>query len=220
MLTCLCACFPHFESLGEQEKQTLREATRAAVYRRGEVIHGHAGECTGAILIHRGRVRAYLLSAEGREVTLSRPEAGECCMLSALCARPALSFDIWLEAEVDTEVFVIDPATLNTLCEGSLALQNDLLAAVAARFSEVLNTLEGVLFKSPAARLASFLLQEAEKRGSLTLRLTQEQIARFVGSAREVISRTLREMSDKGLVEVGRGTVRLCDRAGLSLLTD
>lgn len=92
------------------------------------------------------------------------------------------------------------------------------LEATVRRFSDVVWLMEQVLFMSLDKRLAIFLLDESAKTGSDTLRLTQEQIARYMGSAREVVSRMLKYFSSEGLVQVVRGGVRILDRSRLRAL--
>ncbi len=207
--------FPFWEKLSDAERTLLCENTTCHTYRQGDIIHGLFGRCTGPILIRQGNVRAYMLSDEGREITLYRLQAGDFCMLSASCIFDAITFDVMVEAEDDTEVCITAPRVFGELCAHNLYVENYMLKVAAARFSDVMWSFQEILFKSFDRRLAAFLIEVLDKEGGDTVNLTQEQIARYLGSAREVVSRMLKYFAGEGLLSVQRGGVRVLDLARL-----
>lgn len=81
--------------------------------------------------------------------------------------------------------------------------------------SQVVWTLEQILFMSMDRRLAQFLLEESEKNKEEVVRLTHEQIARYIGSAREVVSRMLKYFEQENLLKISRGSIAILNKQGL-----
>lgn len=207
--------FPFWDKLNEKQKNELCMQTSYAEYDKGANIHGNTGHCTGAIFIKSGVLRAYMLSDEGKEITLYRLYPGDICMLSASCVLQTITFDVYVDAEVKSEVYIISSGAFARLTEENIYVENFALKTATERFSEVMWAMQQILFMSFDRRLAVFLLDELAKDGGDTIRLTQEQIAKYMGSAREVVSRMLKYFSTEGLVEVARGGVRIIDKARL-----
>ena len=206
---------PFWKDMSEQQKELLCSHTSLAVYDKGQNIHGNTGNCTGAILVKSGLLRTYMLSDEGREITLYRLYPGDICMLSASCVLQTITFDVYVDAEVKSEVYIISSGAFAKLTEENIYVENFALKIATERFSEVMWAMQQILFMSFDRRLAVFLLDELAKDGGDSIKLTQEQIARYVGSAREVVSRMLKYFSTEGLVEVSRGGVKVLDKARL-----
>lgn len=211
------AAFPFWETLPQQERELLCRASTAVSFLRGATIHD-ASVCTGVILVRTGCLRVYLLSEEGRELTLYRIFPGELCILSASCVTDSITFDVLVDAEENSECYILGGMTFAQVAARNKDMKIFALEATVRRFSDVVWLMEQVLFMSLDKRLAIFLLDESAKTGSDTLRLTQEQIARYMGSAREVVSRMLKYFSSEGLVQVVRGGVRILDRSRLRAL--
>lgn len=213
--------FPFFDTLAADEQHLLIAAARPRICEPSEIVHSGDHHCTGPLLLRRGRVRAYMLSEEGREITLYRLAAGDFCPLSAPCLIESTpSIDVTLEAECRTELLVFDATVLATLCRRSPTVECFILRTAMRRLSEVMQAFRGVIFQSLDRRLAAFLVGETDRRGGDTVFLTQEEIARYTGSAREAISRRLKALAAEGRIEVRRGAVRLLDPAALRALAD
>ena len=206
--------FPFWEKLNDGQRAALCDSTGEVVYRRGHVVHDPS-ECTGAILLKSGCLRAYILSEEGKEITLYRLFAGDICIMSATCVLRAITFDVMIEADTDSECLLIDSRTLGKLVEECIHVKNYVLEITASRFSETMWSFEQILFMSFEKRLAIFLLDESARQKSDTLKLTHEQIAKYMGSAREVVTRMLRSFSADGIVEVGRGGLHIINKKKL-----
>ncbi len=187
-------------------------------FRAGENVHGRTGDCTGILLVLSGELRSYFLSEDGREVTLYRLLPGSLCILSASCVLETITFDVSIDAEVDTELLVVRADVFNRLTKENIYMDRDVHKEAVARFSDVMWTMQQVLFMKLDRRLAIFLAEEVLDRGTDTLRMTHDQIARHVGSAREVITRMLKYFAAEGLVELGRGTVTVTDPDGIRAL--
>ena len=210
--------FPIWDRLTAEERATL---TGAAVKRSapaGALVHNGEVDCVGILVIRTGQLRAYMLSDEGKEITLYRLVEGDLCLFSASCMMKSIQFDISIAAEKDSELFVIPPDVFKALMEGSAAVANYANQLMAARFSEVMWLIEQIMWKSFDKRLAAFLLEESALEGSDTLPLTHDRIAAHLGTAREVVTRMLRYFQSEGMVSLNRGAVELTDKARLRAL--
>ena len=174
----------------------------------------------GSQLIRSGQLRAYVLSEEGREITIYRMFDQDVCILSASCIMPNIQFEIIIEAEKDTEFWVVPSCLYKKLMETSLPVArytNDLLGS---HFSEVMFLMEQVMWKSFDRRLAAFLLEESKLEGTKILKITHEKIANHMGTAREVVTRMLRYFQSENMVKLTRGAVELTDSGALELLAE
>lgn len=160
----------------------------------------------------------YILSEGGREITLFRLFAGEVCILSASCLIKNISFDIYISCEEKSEVFMINHFVFSKLIEKNIYIENFSLKVAVDKFSKVMWTLQEILFLSFDKRLSKFLLDESEKGNSDTLKFTHEQIAKYLGSAREVVSRMLKYFSNENIVTLSRGYIKIIDKQKLEML--
>ena len=211
--------FPIWDKLTAQQRETLTAAAAVRFAKRGTLLHGGSGDCLGLLVVREGQLRAYILSEEGREITLYRLFQRDICLFSAACAMGSLQLDIALEAETDTEFFLIPPEVYRSVMEASAPLANYTNTLMAERFSQVMWLMEQVMWHSFDRRLAAFLLEESALEGSARLELTHERIAAHLGTAREVVTRMLRYFQSEGLVRLSRGAVELTDTAGLRRLS-
>ena len=212
--------FPIWNKLTPRQKEEL--AARA-VYRRAEagaLLHRGDGDCLGLLVLRSGQLRAYIVSEEGREVTLYRLFERDMCLFSASCMMRSIQFEVTIQAEKDTEFWVIPTEVYRRLTEESAAVANYTSDLMASRFSEVMWLMEQIMWKSFDKRLALFLLEESALEGTEQLTITHEKIANHMGTAREVVTRMLRYFQSEGLVKLRRGGVELLDRKGLQALQD
>ena len=207
---------PYWDALTGEERTLVEDNLRTLRFPKGALVLA-GGDCLGLLLVTRGCLRAYLLSEEGREVTIFRVGPGESCVLSATCVMSQIHFETHMEAEEDTELLLLSSGVFRRLTEENVSIRCFLYEMAAERFSEVLWIMQQILFMGFDRRLALFLL-EASRREGPRLRMTHEQMARDLGSAREVVTRMLRRFSQEGLVELGRGSVIVKDPEGLRRL--
>ena len=211
--------FPVWDQLTQAQQATLE---RAAVYThapKGTVLHNGSADCLGLLLVCSGQLRGYILSQEGREITLYRLFERDMCLFSASCMLQSIQFDIQIQVEKDAAFWVIPPDVYKALMEQSAAVANYTNEVMSTRFSEVMWLMEQVMWKSFDKRLADFLLQESVLEGTTHLELTHEKIANHMGTAREVVTRMLRYFQQEGLVSLSRGAVDLEDEAALKKLS-
>ncbi len=209
--------FPFWNGLGEGERERLRRSARRASFARGAQLHS-GDECTGVFCVSSGEIRVYIMSEQGREITLYRLGEGDVCMLSASCVLQSVSFDVYVSAETDCECILIDGKNFADVSDSDITVRCYALELAVSRFSDVMWAMQQVLFMSFDRRLAIFLWDEMQKTGDPLIRLTHEQIARYTGSAREVVSRMLKYFATEHIVENSRGGVRVIDKARLKRL--
>ncbi|HIU07814.1 MAG TPA: Crp/Fnr family transcriptional regulator [Candidatus Limiplasma pullistercoris] len=212
--------FPVWERLTPQQQATLSGSVLSRRVRRGDVIHQGDADCTGLLLVKSGQLRAFMLSEDGREITLYRLFERDLCLFSASCMMRSIQFDITIQAEKDAELWVIPAETYRQVMEESAPLSNFTNEVMAARFSDVMWLIEQVLWKSFDRRLAAFLLEESAIEGTRTLKITHELIGNHMGNPREVVTRMLRYFQGEGLVRLSRGTVEIVDEIALRGLAE
>lgn len=212
--------FPIWDKMSPQHKQRLKETVVARKLGKGAVLHNGSADCAGLVLIQSGQLRAYILSEDGREITLYRLFEQDICLFSASCVMRSVQFEIMIAAERDSEVLIIPPYVFKQIMEESAPLANYTNELMATRFSEVMWLIEQIMWKSIDKRLADFLINEAALEDSNLLRITHEMIANHLGTAREVVTRMLRYFQNEGYVKLTRGCVELIDLTGLRQLTD
>ena len=210
--------FPFWNALSEIDKETMCRTAHEVRFKKGTNIHD-GNECTGVILVKSGSLRLYILSEDGKEITLYRIFPGEMCMLSASCVLDTVTFDVFVDSEENSDCVVIGGCIFEDLSRRMPEVKIFALEAALSRFSDVMWVMQQILFMSMDKRLAIFLIDESSKRGSDTITLTHEQIAKYMGSAREVVSRMLKYFASEGLVEVSRGGIKLLDKKRIRELT-
>lgn len=210
--------FPFWMNLSSVVKDFLCRHSRMVRYSKGINIHD-GNECTGVILVQSGCLRVYILSEQGKEITLYRLFPGDMCMLSASCVLQSITFDVFADTEQDSECCIIAGAAFASVSERVPEMKIFALETAVSRFSDVMWVMQQILFMSFDRRLAIFLLDETAKTGTDIVKLTHEQIAKYMGSAREVVSRMLKYFSAEGMVEMSRGGIRLLDKKKLRSLT-
>ncbi len=210
--------FPFWNGLTGEQKTLLSNSLQERRFGRGDIIHSGSDDCIGLLLVIDGRLRVYTLSEEGKELTLYRLYERDMCLFSASCVMPDIQFDVMVSAELDTRVLIIPSNVHKKLMGECAAVANYTSGLMASRFSDVMWLIDQIQNKKLDSRLAAFLLEESALNANAALDLTHEQIARHLGSMREVITRMLKYFQDEGLVKLGRGSVTLLDAARLTAL--
>lgn len=210
--------YTFWEHLDYKEKQQLCENTFSTNYPKGTTVHGGNADCIGVLIVKRGQLRTYMLSEEGRDVTLYRLFPGDICILSASCVLEAITFDVFIDAEEDTDVLLINSAVFHQIAEQNIYVKCFGYELATTRFSDVMWAMQQILFMGADKRLAIFLSDEIAKTGSDRIKMTHEQIARYMGTAREVVSRMLKYFAGEGIVALSRGEIRIVDKEKLHKL--
>ena len=214
------ACFPIWNKLTPAQQDKISSHVMFRAVEKGTLLHNGSADCTGLLLVKSGQLRAYILSDEGREVSIYRLFEMDICLFSASCMMNSIQFDITIQAEKDTEIWIIPPEIYKEIMEESAPLANYTNEIMAARFSEVMWLIEQIMWKSLDKRVASFLTEESDLEGTAQLKLTHETIANHLGTHREVVTRMLRYFQSEGMVKLTRGSVEITDRKKLEQLCE
>jgi len=204
-----------YEKLSKEEKTTIEGATEERIIKKGTKLFPLSGECIGLLLVKTGQIRAYITSEGAREITLYRLVDHDLCLFSAFCMMKDIDFEIQLEMEKDSDVFVIHPYVYKELMEKNADVAAYTNRIMQSRFSEVVWLIDKILFRSMDRRLATFLLEESNLEGSSELKLTHEKIANHLGTAREVVSRLLSYFQSEGYITLSRGSIEILDSSKL-----
>ena len=210
--------FPVWNELNAAQKELISDSLSARQVKRGTIIHNGSLDCTGLLLVKSGQLRTYILSDEGREITLYRLFDMHMCLLSASCIMRSIQFEVTIEAEKDTDLWIIPAEIYKSIMQESAPVANYTNELMATRFSDVMWLIEQIMWKSLDKRIASFLLEETSIEGTNELKITHETIANHLGSHREVITRMLRYFQEEGLVKLSRSKVTVLDIKRLETL--
>jgi len=205
--------FEPFRSLGRTARVLLsqglvlkRSRCSAAILHKGQAV-------SGVYVVLEGRLRVFTTSPNGAEATLYFIDPGEACVLALNCLFSDLLYPAWVEAQTSASVAVIPGHVYRTLFESEPAIQNFTVQALSTLVFRLMTELEQVHSSNHRQRLVQFILLHASTDG--LLRMTQQQIARHLGTTREVIARLMRELVARGCIRTQRGSIAIRDPFGL-----
>ena len=211
---------PIWDKLTPQQQERIAGVIEYRKVKKGTQIHDSSAECLGLVMVRSGQLRAYILSEDGREITISRLFEYDVTLLSASCVMPDMQFNVMIEVEKDSEFWSIPACLFKNLADESLAVSNYSRSLLSSNFSELMWLMEQIMWKSVDKRLAAFLLEESRLEESASLKITHEKIANHMGTAREVVTRMLRYFQNEGMVKLTRGTIEILDYKKLEKLQD
>ena len=201
--------FPFWASLSENERKILSSSAKIEKHEANHFLRRADGSCKGAIAVISGSLRVFCQSEEGREVTLYRVRAGEVCFLSASCLMDSVVFDVIVETSEESEICVLPIHVLHRVEKENKDLSLFLYKNAVEKFSKVLWTLQRILFMKIDKRISLFLIEEIERTGETSLNITHDEIARQIGSAREVVTKTLKYLSEEGSIKLSRSKIEV-----------
>ena len=212
------AYLPIWDKLTPAQQQRIGQVISYHNVKKGTTIHDSSADCLGLVLIRSGQLRTFILSEDGREVTINRLLDYDVCLLSASCVMPDMQMNIMIEAEKDSDFWSIPACLFKELMSESIAVAQFANNLMSGHFSELMWLMEQIMWKSFDKRLAAFLLEESQLEDTPILKITHERIAAHLGTAREVVTRMLRYFQSEGLVKLTRGTIDIIDPQGLENL--
>lgn len=207
--------FLPWERLNEAEKLEVLSCSSRQEYKKGSMIQQNGEKCQGVLMIEKGDLRVYILSEDGREITLYRLTKGDMCIFSAACVLHEIAFDVNIEAESDCSAVLFPVAAFKKLSDTNVYVENFSYKLMAQRFSDVMWAMQQILFMSMDKRLAILLYSEGINSPDGVINMTHEQIAKYMGSAREVVTRMLKYFSDEKIVSLSRGKITILDKKKL-----
>ena len=211
---------PFWKELTARQQETIVGVIEYRQVKKGTHIHDSSADCLGLIAVHTGQLRAYILSEDGREITIGRLFSYDVSLLSASCVMPDMQFNIMIEAEKDSAFWSIPACLFKNLVDESLAVSSFSRSLLSGNFSELMWLMEQIMWKSFDKRLAAFLVEEVALEEAPVLKMTHEKIANHLGTAREVVTRMLRYFQSEGMVKLTRGAIEITDQKKLEQLSE
>jgi len=184
-------------------------APGAALFRPGETVSGY-------VIVLSGRVAVRLLGPNGRDILLYEVSPGQSCIQSTLGLLGGDDYSALAEAAAPTRLVLIPRPIFLQLLDASPAFRKVVFAAFAERMQAMMQLIETMSFMRVEARMAALILERADGTGALAI--TQAEVARAIGTAREVVSRRLDKLAHAGTLGTERGLIRIRDRAALEAL--
>ncbi|MBN2878230.1 MAG: Crp/Fnr family transcriptional regulator [Clostridia bacterium] len=199
--------FPFLNDLTTSEYNTF---TTHCIYRKmekGQMLVGDNDRCGGIPFVVGGSIRLFRTSENGKDITLYKVNKGELCVLAAVCSFANLKYDFTAEALEDSMLTIVSVEGFNHMLNTSRVFSSHVFAAIADKLIVALNAIELLNFSSIEDRIKSYLNMHSDDEGVVTN--THENIAKDIGSSREVVSRKLKELENEGYVQLKRGKIVL-----------
>ena len=209
--------FPELHPDQDPALQSVIAATMQVEVPEGETVFSTGMHCENYLLVTQGSVRVQQLAASGREIVLYRVGPGESCVLTTSCLMSEDSYPAEGITETAVTALVIPAPVFHRAMQDSGQFRKFVMHNFSRRIADLLTLIEEVTFRRIDSRLAARLVQLADT--DWNLRLTHQDLATELGSAREVISRMLKEFERKDWIRLGRGTITLLDAEALTALT-
>ncbi len=208
----ILSLLPFWEELKPEEKTLISENAVICKYRKGEIIYGCNGNGRSKLLIVSGHIRAFMLSAEGRELTLYHLKDGDFNVPCTECLIKSMNCEIMAVAETDSTLLEVNSKVLTAVIEKNIIMKCMIFQLASERYTVITDSLQWILLTPLEQRLAKFLIDESDRMKTTLLKTTHEEIAHEISSAREVVARALKKLSLEDVVTVRRGYIEITDR--------
>ncbi len=197
--------------------ESLRARVQEVSLPAGQPVFQRGAPCSNYLLVVEGSVRVQVLASNGREITLYRVRDGESCVITTSCLISAESYPAEGVTEVETRALVVPKNVFDEALGSSAEFRRFVFANQGLRLSDLIQRIEDVVFGRIDVRLARLLVNLSEQ-GTQPITMTHQQLASEMGSAREVISRQLKQFAGQGWVTIGRGVIAVDEPVGLDML--
>jgi CRP/FNR family transcriptional regulator len=167
------------------------------------------------VLVTKGIVKVFREDDEGNEVFMYNLHPGEACAISMTCAARQLSSQIMAKALVDTEVIAIPIELMDEWAAKYKSWYQFVLETYRSRFEELLDTLDQIAFRNLDERLLWYLKQHQKSLKTNILKASFTDIAQELNSSREVISRLMKKLAEKGYININKNQIEIVDLRGL-----
>jgi CRP/FNR family transcriptional regulator, anaerobic regulatory protein len=211
--------FEFYRTARPEFQQRVRDAGQLVRVKPGSYFVCEGDHAPGVGLIGQGALRVFKSSESGREITLYWVRAGELCLLNLLGAMTGVPSPATARVEEEVLALVIPPDTFRGWIGAEPTLRTHVFSIMTAGMVDVMTLVEEIAFKKLDIRLAQYLCDGFfNNGGARELQVTHENIAAELGSAREAISRLLKDFENQGAILLSRGRITLNDAAGMRAL--
>lgn len=203
--------FPELSQLEQHAREILSKYVRIVEAPVGTIGYREGTPCGAYVMRLSGRSRVYKMSTNGREILLYRVSAGETCVITTTCLLGNSDYPASTIVEEPIRDVLIPSAAFHQLMLDSNVFRKFVMTNYGALISDLIVLLDEVAFHNLEARLAKVLLDA----NATQISRTHQQIADELGTAREVVSRQLKRLEQKGSVSLGRGLIEIINRGAL-----
>lgn len=208
--------FPPLRELEEPLRGQLARQAACLRVPAGTQVFREGGNCANYLLVLEGSVRVQKLSESGREIVLYRVEAGQSCVLTTACLLAGESYSAEGIAETEVQAVALPAALFQQALANSRRFREFVFASYGERIASLVMLIDAIAFGRQDSRLAEVLERQADAAGEIET--THQALARELGTAREVVSRLLKEFERHGWLSLARGRILLRDRHALGQL--
>jgi CRP/FNR family transcriptional regulator len=203
--------YAFYREAQESLQKKFAHSATAITLHRGDFYFHEGDSCSQVALLGSGSVRVYKSGESGREITLYHVREGETCILTASCVLAGMRYPAAAIAELPTDAVVFPSVVFRELITEHETVREFVFQSLASRMTDLMTLIEEITFNKMDKRLADNLLLAFHNGGRPinVIHATHEQIAAELGSAREVVSRLLKEFERLGAIEVARGRILL-----------
>lgn len=207
--------FPFWESLSEEQKREAENGMTRNICPKKTRLHFGGGECAGVQIIENGRTRVFITSPNGGDITLFRLMDGDVSILSAACMLNGMDVELDMEMETDCVIYTVPKKIYRKWYDENSQVKDYTMEMISEKFSDIMWLFNQYVFSNVASRLAAALLEHRALEKTDMLSITHEMLARDAGTAREVVTRLLKQFQTDGLVKLTRGKVEIVDAKSL-----
>jgi len=207
----IISVFPFLTNAPEEFRKTFLSSVVKKKVPRGAFLAFEEDACMYLPFVIQGSIRVYKMGESGREITLYRIEQGESCVITAFCILNHQNFPAHAAAEMDSEIFLVSSQNFDKWMHQNDLFRNYVFSLFSRRFTSILTSIVEIAFSRMDERLAGVLLRSAEDE----VKKTHLELAGELGTAREVVSRILKDFEKEGLITISRGTVQILNREEL-----
>lgn len=216
----LSETLPFWKKLTPSQQMTLADSAVSKKFRKDEIIFNPLKQFAGLKIVRSGQMKIYLSSGNGDEIMLYRLKKGDICVLSVMSLLKKFHFAVTARAEQESEIVTLPEAVYMEVSRANRAMDDYNHEVLIERMSEALSIMSNAAWGTTEQRLAELLLNYDRDSAGNEIRVTHEILADDIGTAREVVSRILKQFQEQGLIETGRGRLRVTDRNGLKAVTE
>ena len=207
--------FPFWDGLSREQQKAMEQGITKTFCEKKTRLHFGGGECAGVQIIEKGRARIFITSPNGGDITLFRLMDGDVSILSAACMLNGMDIELDMEMETDCVICTVPKKVYRKLYEESGAVKDYTMEMISEKFSDIMWLFNQFVFSNVASRVAGALLEHRGITGGDVLNITHDVLARDAGTAREVVTRILKQFQNDGLVKLTRGKIEVLDAPGL-----
>ncbi len=199
--------FPFIKEMKKTNQDELLAASKVVTFQKNQEMVKDGNQCLAIPLIINGRIRVFKISPEGKEITLYKVNSGQMCVLAAICTLGEANYDVLVQFEVISDVLLIPKNEFIYLNDQSKVLRTFVNVNTSSLLLSTMQKVGSVAFDDVEERIYQYLRDHSANTNIIYT--THEKIALEIGSAREVVSRKLKQFEKQGLVVLSRGKITI-----------